>query len=99
VVERRSMQPQVSDRDALGVERSNDLGKVAEALRQARGNAVGRGCRLLAEAPKHVGYASAIAWIRRDRLHAGTADRRLQLGRSALGHQLAAVDDAHAVSK
>src|SRR5438105_10475843 len=85
VVERRSMQAQVSDRDALGVERAHDLGQAAEALRQARGHAVGRGRHLLAEATQHVGYASAIARIRRDRLHAGTADRRLQLARSTLG--------------
>src|SRR2546427_378078 len=68
VVERRSMQPQISDRNALGVERAHDLGQVAEALRQARGHAVGRGGRLLAEACQHVGYASAIAGLRRDRL-------------------------------
>ena len=93
------MQTQVRDRQALRVQRAHDLRDVADALRQPRGDAVAGGGRLLAEAAQHGLEALAVAGILRDHLHAGAPDGRLQLGRRALGHDRATVDDPHAVGQ
>ena len=99
VVERRLVQPQVGDLQALGVERADDVGERLLGLAQAHRDALDRAAAILAEALEHAATAARSARVGGDRLERRAPDLGLQLGRRALGDDLAVVDDADAVGE
>ena len=93
------MQLQVLDRDALGVERAHHLGQLRLAALQADGDGARRAAGPLAEAAEHRRHALAVVGLARDRLDRRAADFGLQLGRRALGDDVAVVDDPDPVGE
>ena len=93
------MQPQVGDAQALGVERAHDLRQVAHPARKLHGDAPGGRRCLLTEPTERLQHPIAVAGVRRRGFDAGPSDRVLELGRSSLRHDPAAIDDPDAVGQ
>jgi hypothetical protein len=99
VVERRRVELEAGDRDALGVERAHDLGELLGAAVERHRDALRRGRGGRPEAAEHAGQAVALAGVGRDRLDARPAHLGLERGGGALGDEVAVVDDADAVGE
>ena len=99
VVERGLVELEVGDADAVGVERSHDVGERLGPRREAHRDALGASGRGLAERGERGGQALLVVRVGRRRLERDPADLGLQCGRRALRDDLPVVDDPDAVGE
>src|SRR5918995_1086888 len=97
VVEAGSVELEVGDLDPLAVETADDFGELLGAVGQPDGGSAARRGQRVAEPRQHGLQALDLRCVRRDGLHTRTADRGLELGRGALRHELAPIDDPNPV--
>jgi hypothetical protein len=93
------VQLQLLHRHALGVERADDPGQVADAALEPDGDGLWRADCRLTEAGEDGGDRLRVVAVARHGLDRRPADLRLQLGRRALGDDLAMVDDPDTVGE
>ena len=98
VVEGRGVQLDVGDPDPGLIDGPHDVGQGFRPLAELDGDPLRRG-HPLAEAREYAGEGVGLRGVLRGHLGSRPPDLRLELGRGALSHNLAVVDDHHAVGQ